>query len=280
MDDEAHVRLVDPHPEGDGGDDHAKLVGHETLLHGGPLGRAHPGVVGGGVHPGAAQVRGELLALLARRRVDDPRRRRAADDVQDAGELVLLLLGRDDPVGQVRAVEARHHHLGRAHLQGAQDVLADAGGRRGRKGEYGRVPEVPHGAWQEQVVRPEVVAPLRDAVGLVHHEKADAGAPERQHELQGPQTLGGDVEHLHFARANPPLDLPALLGREPGVERSGARDRALQQGVDLVFHQRDQGRHYDRQALLHQRRHLVAQALAAPRRHHGEGVPALAGRPG
>ena len=188
---------------------------------------------------------------------------------------MLLFLRGEDPVGQVRAVEARDDHLGRAHLEGAQDVLADAGGRRGRKGEHGRVPEVPHGARQEQVVGAEVVAPLRDAVGLVHHEQANPGAPEGEHELQGPQALGGDVEHLDLSRAHPAFHLPALLGREPGVERGGVGDRALQQGVDLVFHEGDQGRDYDRQALLHQRRYLVAQALASPRRHHGQGILAF-----
>src|ERR671910_819618 len=72
-----------------------------------------------------------------------------------------------------------------------------------------------------------------------------------------------------------PRSLTALLGREPRVEGGRARDRALQQGVYLVFHQRDQGRDDDREALLHQRGHLVTEALATPRRHHGERVPAF-----
>ncbi len=195
------------------------------------------------------------------------------------GSFCSLLLRGDDPVCQVRAVEARHHHLGRAHLQGAQDVLADAGGGRRGQGEHGRAPEVPHGAWQEQVVGAEVVAPLRDAVGLVNDEEAYASPPQREDELQRSEPLGGDVEHLHLSRANPPLHLPALLRREPRVQGRGVRDRALKQRVHLVLHQRDQGRYDHGQALLHERGHLVAQALPAARRHHGQGVPAIENGP-
>src|SRR5919106_3939006 len=142
MDDEPDVRLVHAHPEGDGGDYH-----------------------------------GEFLALLARRGVDDAGRPGAAYHIEYARQLVFLLLCGDDPVGQVGAIEARHDHLRRAHLERDQDVLPDAGRRRCREGEYGRVTEIPYGARQEQVVGAEVVAPLRDAVGLVNYEEADAGAP-------------------------------------------------------------------------------------------------------
>ena len=116
-------------------------------------------------------------------------------------------------------------------------------------------------------------------MGFVYNEQADAGAPEREDELQGPETLGGDIEHLHLPSSHPPLDLPTLLGRESRVERGRVEDRALKQGVDLVLHQRDQGRDYHRQALLHQRRHLVTEALAAAGGHHGERVPAFQNGP-
>src|ERR687890_1042262 len=279
MDDEPDVRLVHAHPERYGRDDHGELVCHEPLLNVGPVSRAHPGVIRSGVDPGTAQAGGQFLALLARRGVDDSRRWRNAYYVEYAGQFVLLLLRREYPVGQVRAIEARHNHFGRAHLQGVQDILPHARGRRSRKREDWRVTEVPYGSGQEQVVRAEVVTPLRDAVGLVYDEETDAGTPQREDELQGPEAFGGHVEHLHLPRADPPLDLPALFRREPGVERGRIGDRALKQGVDLIFHQRDQGRDDHRQALLHQRGHLVTQALAAASGHHRERVPAFQNGP-
>ena len=115
-------------------------------------------------------------------------------------------------------------------------------------------------------------------MGFVYNEQADAGAPEREDELQGPETLGGHVEHLHL----PVRTLRSTSQRSRARVPSGAwlrRDRALKQGVDLVLHQRDQGRDYHRQALLHQRGHLVTEALAAAGGHHGERVPAFQNGP-
>ena len=77
------------------------------------------------------------------------------------------------------------------------------------------------------------MAPLRDTVGLVYNEEADTGTPEREDELEGSESLG--ATRSSPPRSYPPLHLPALLGRESRVKR--VRDRALKQGVDLVFHQ-------------------------------------------
>jgi hypothetical protein len=77
-------------------------------------------------------------------------------------------------VGEVRPVKARHHHLGLAHPQTTQDVLADAGRGGSREREDRRAPEISHCAGQKEVVGAEIVAPLAYAVGLVHHEEAHA----------------------------------------------------------------------------------------------------------
>ncbi len=64
-------------------------------------------------------------------------------------------------------------------------------------------------------------------MSLVHHEEPDSRATEREHELQGSESFRGDVEHLDLPGPDLPLYLPALLGRETGMERRGARHRAL-----------------------------------------------------
>ena len=46
--DEAHIGLVDAHPEGDGGDHHDAVLAQEAVLVGGPLFGAHARVVGQG----------------------------------------------------------------------------------------------------------------------------------------------------------------------------------------------------------------------------------------
>ena len=59
------------------------------------------------------------------------------------------------------------------------------------------------------------------------------------------------------------------LGAGAGVEPLGRHARLLQ-GGHLVGHQRDQRRDDEAEARPHQRRDLVAQALAAAGRQHGE----------
>jgi hypothetical protein len=112
-------------------------------------------------------------------------------------------------------------------------------------------------------------------VGLVDHEEPDPRPPQGEDELQGAQPLGGDVEHPDLARPNLPLDLPPLLRREAGVQGRRVRHGALQQGVDLVLHQGDEGRDDHREAPLHEGRDLVAQALPAARRHDRQRVPSF-----
>ena len=71
--DEAHVRLVDPHAERDGGDDDDRVLAHERVLVALALVRAHARVVGEGVVPPLAQPSRRLLHLAARQAVDDAR---------------------------------------------------------------------------------------------------------------------------------------------------------------------------------------------------------------
>ncbi len=117
------------------------------------------------------------------------------------------------------------------------------------------------------------MAPLRDAVGLVDDEQADSGPPEGEDELKGAQALRGDVEHLDLPGPDLPFDLPALLRPEPGVKGRRPLDRTLEQGIYLVFHQRDERRDDYCKALAHERRHLVAEALPTAGRHHGQSIP-------
>ena len=49
----------------------------------------------------------------------------------------------------------------------------------GRQGQHGRPAQVVDGMAQGQEIGAEVMAPLADAVGLVHHEQTDGPAPEQ-----------------------------------------------------------------------------------------------------
>jgi hypothetical protein len=122
------------------------------------------------------------------------------------------------------------------------------------------------------VVRPEVVAPLADAVRLVDRDQRDPRRrdPQRVDEPRAAEPLRRDVDQRVHPGADAVDDVALLLG--PGGRGQRRRgDAAGAQRVDLVLHQRDQRRHHERDAALiaeHHRRELVAQRLAGAGRHH------------
>ena len=96
-----------------------------------------------------------------------------------------------------------------------------------------------------EILRAEVVAPLRDAVRLVDREQRERQPVEPVEEAVGEQPLGRDVEQVDLARGGLPADPALLRGREAGVQELGA-DAELAQRGHLVLHQRDQRADDDR----------------------------------
>src|SRR3546814_18358068 len=71
--DEAHVRLVDPHAEGNRRGDDAVLRRDEVVLHPRPPFGVEPGVIGGDrPPPRGGELLGHPLGALARRAIDEP----------------------------------------------------------------------------------------------------------------------------------------------------------------------------------------------------------------
>ncbi len=85
------------------------------------------------------------------------------------------------------------------------------------------------------------------------------------------EPLGGHVEQVEPPVVEVREHLAALHGAEAGVERGGL-DAELAERLHLVLHERDERAHDDADAGAHERRHLVAQALARAGRHHAERV--------
>ena len=107
--DEPHVRLVDPHPERDGGDDDHRVFAHERVLVEPALVRAHARVVGEGVESPVPEPLRGLLDLAARQAVDDARVA-AVLGVEEAQELLAPIALGHDGVADVRPVEAADEH--------------------------------------------------------------------------------------------------------------------------------------------------------------------------
>ena len=210
------------------------------------------------------RVRGDVMAALAqegrglvRRRhgqgVDDARARQLAEVLVQPGQPLAGGGQADDGQVQAAAVQraAQHQRVrrgARAELVG--DVAGDPGvrGRRGREdGNAGRQ-FVQQGA-QPPVVGPEVVAPVRDAVRLVHHQHPGRGRQLGQHQVAEAwvvQPFRADQQHVHVARFHFGVDLLPLLG-VGGVHRAGADARPACR-LDLVAHEGEQRRDDDRRA--------------------------------
>ena len=124
---------------------------------------------------------------------------------------------------------------------------------------------------ERQIFRPEVVAPLRDAMGLVDRQQRDLGALEQLERVGLGQPLGRDVDEAKLAARDPVEDLP-VLDEIVGRVQARGRDAVAAELRHLVAHQRDQRRHHDGEAVAQQRRQLVAQRLAAARRHDRQHV--------
>ena len=237
---EPHVGLVDAHPERRGGHDHVHLARPEPVLHLLADAAFQPGVVRPRPHPALGQRLGDHDALLAGRAVDEPG---AGQLGRALDHLAAAQVGIRVPVRaqvQLGPVEGDHHLAVLAQAEPLDDVRADRRCRGGGQRGHRRVPEAFDHVAQAQVVGPEVVPPLGDAVGLVDHEQPDPDRASRSI-TSSRASCSGDRNRK---RARPVCDrrpgVGGLAGALGGVDDHGVRRVGLGEPVALVALQRDQ----------------------------------------
>ncbi len=183
-------------------------------------------------------------------------------------------LALDDAVAQVRPVESGNER----RRSGGEQPLDDLppGRRIGRRGERHARHGGPALAQQaeREVLGPEVVPPLGDAVSLVDREECQRHGVEQLEEARRDQPFGRDVDQIELAPAEALLDIVRLARglRRVQVRRGHA---ILLERRDLVAHQRDERRDHDARPGQVERRQLVADRLAGAGRHHDQGIAAL-----
>ena len=172
---------------------------------------------------------------------------------------------------EVRAIERAHENLGRADKQPVGDFGSGRGVRRGGHADRLDAMEGFCNLTQAQILRPEVVAPLRDAMRLVDGEKIDRDFAHCGDDVVAQQPFRRNIEKPERAvvqAARHPSPLVVVGG---GIEARRLDPKFAQLG-DLVAHQRDQRRDNEGQAAADDRRKLEAQRLAAACRHHRQHV--------
>ena len=99
------------------------------------------------------------------------------------------------------------------------------------------------------VFRPEIVAPFADAMRLVNGDAAArSSAANRRKKPESISRSGASVEQAEFAVVQTAQARPRFAGGERGIQKR-RRNAAGLQRIHLVFHQRDQRRDDDREAV-------------------------------
>src|SRR3981189_391417 len=157
-----------------------------------------------------------LLRLGPRQAIDDARFARVprADEIEQLRARALLF---DDLVADVRPVEAGDENARVAELQ-ARDDFAPRGFVGGRGERDARNTRMALGEQIElDVLRSEIVPPLRHAVRLVDGEKREPRALDQPQEARRRQALGRDVEQVEPAGEQIALDFCRRLRAERRV---------------------------------------------------------------
>ncbi len=240
MDDAPDIGLIDAHSEGDGGGDDGRLPRHEGFLAGGAGGVAEASVVGTGGEPLALEEGGETLGGFLPGAVNDgggvgfP-----GEAFEESLPLVIFPAG-GDPQFQVGPVKGELDVI----LLRDAEVPADVGrygrGGGGSEGENAGDLQLACEGGQLEVVGPEVVSPLRDAVRFVNGEKRDVRPCQPAAEIFVGEAFRGNVEELESAVEHLVVNHLRFLGGKGGVEPGGS-DVPGQQGVDLVLHECNEG---------------------------------------
>ena len=273
VDDEAHVRLVDAHAEGVRRDDRLHVVVEEVVLRLRALFVAESRMVGTHSEFFLLQEAAQGVRLLARRTVDDAGF--FAMRAQVVRDEVLAVDAREDAEEEVRPVEARDVHGGAAKREERDDVVLDARRRRRREGaDQGALRQTFDEGRDGAIARAEVVPPLRQAVRLVDGDEGNGLLLQQGLEEVGFEPLGRDIDD--FVRASRDGAEPCASFRlsKRAVDecrgRTGFRER-----VDLILHQRDQGRDDECDTREQQGGHLEADGLSRARGHDGDGLAAF-----
>ena len=272
MDDVAHVRLVDAHAERVRGHHDGRVVRYERALAFRAVGGRHACVIARRPHARGDERRVHLVGVFASRAVHDAAFQGMLQRIGgDARDLALGFQTFDAEV-EVRAVEPGDHLVGVAKIQKAHDVAPHALRGRGRERRHGGpFRKLTYEVADGQIRRAEVLAPLRNAVRLVHGDERQGRLAGEREEARVGQALGRHVHDLIGARQGAAKHRRLLPRRERGVE-VGAAHAGVQQGPHLVAHERHERAHHQRQAVQHDARHLVAHRLARPRGHDRERV--------
>jgi hypothetical protein len=156
------------------------------------------------------------------------------------------------------------------HTQRFEDVFLDLGSGRGGQSDGGGVSECLSNCSKTQVVGAKVVTPLREAVGFVDGQKAQAAGLEKVHKAIG-ESLRRDIDQFPMTVSKPDEAIASLHRRDGGID-AGCSNSNFLKGIHLVFHQCNQRRDHQTTAFRGHSRKLVAERFASACWHDNKRV--------
>ena len=268
--DKTHIRAVDAHAKGVRRHGHIVPAGDELVLPILALGVVESAVILNGAQAPFAELPADLVHFLPCGAVDDAGFE-LLDDLLQPLVLFVVVLGVRDVEAEIRALEAPDGDEGIAQAEDAQDIAAHLGRGGGSEGDHLRSAQRIERLPEPEVVGPEIMSPLREAVRLIDGEQADLDLLHRVEKHAAAETLGRDIHELVFATANG-VDALRLLGQREGAVDQRGRDATTLQRIYLILHQRDERAHDHGHAFHHHGRKLVAERFPAAGWHDHECV--------
>ena len=237
MGDPADVGFVDPHAKSHGGHHDQPVFALKPCFGNPPFLRLHPGVIGAGLMPLTPQRMRQRLGLGAGAAIDNPRL--PAPRLGKGQNLVTRIvfhLKRQMDVGPVKTAQKGG---GRITVEQPVDDFATGflvrGGGKGRQ----RYTQRPADCADLQIIGAEIMAPLADAMRLIHRDQRGVDPPQQSHGCHRPQPFRRHVQQFQPAVIQ---RLKDFFGLGVGIAR-GQRPRlypGFPQSPHLIAHQGDQ----------------------------------------
>ena len=187
--------------------------------------------------------------------------------------MIVSGIARDDAVEKIFAIEAADVNAGIVEAQVRNDIGANAfsggGGERHERSFWEKVAQ----CGKLAIFGTEIVAPFTDAMGFVDGDEGGLPFFEIVEEAGEHEAFGRDVEEFERIVVQAAKAFFGFVGGEGGIE-AGREDAAGGELIDLIFHQRDQRRNDDSQAVVEDGGKLEAERFAAAGGQEREGVAA------
>ncbi len=274
VDDVADVGLVDAHAERNGGDDDFGAIVDEVILIAAAVRVVHAGVIGQGTMAAGLKVGTHFIHIPAADAVDDAGFVGIALD--DGFDLAVEIAAGFGFVEQVGPVKRTDQDFGIIEFESFDDIGTDLFGGGGGVGVDPDVGEAGFESVELAVFGAEVVAPHADAMGLVDGDHGERQLAEKLDEPVGDEAFGRHIEDFDFVVGGAP-DYFAIEVAGLAAVDTGGGDTAFDEGVDLVFHQGDQGRYYYGQSIQRHGRGLKAERFAPAGGQHHQRITAPGG---